>query len=91
MTDRFRTLKRTIVLLALASFAIAAIAWGAVALVTTVTPVISLTTGALILGCGVTYGLIHRSSAAHDRSIRDTYPSFGPALARRRAEAQTPA
>jgi hypothetical protein len=90
-TYRFTAVRRTIGRLLAAALAVGAAVWGAVALVTTVSPAISLGTGALILGCGLTYLLIHRSHAAHDRAIGDSYPSFGPALARRRAEGLIPA
>jgi hypothetical protein len=58
--------------------------------VTTTTPVISLTIGVLILGSSVTYVLIHRSHVARDRAIGADSYSFGPMLARRRAEGQNP-
>jgi hypothetical protein len=85
-TYRFAAVRRTIVRLLAAALAVGAAAWGAVALVTTVSPAISTGTGVVILGCGLTYLLIHRSHVAHDRAIGENYPSFGPALARRRAE-----
>jgi hypothetical protein len=85
-TYRFIAVRRTIGRLLAGALAVGVALWGAVALVTTVSPVISLGTGVLILACGLTFLLIHRSHVAHDRAIVDNYPSFGPALARRRAE-----
>jgi hypothetical protein len=85
-TNSFTAWRRTIGWLLAAALAVGLAAWGAVALVTTVSPVISLGSGVLILACALTFLLIHRSRVAHDRAIGDTYPSFGPALARRRAE-----
>jgi hypothetical protein len=83
---RFTAVRRTIGRLLAGALAVGVAVWGAVALVTTVSPVISLGTGVLILVCGLTFLLIHRSHVAHDRAIGADYPSFGPALARRRAE-----
>ncbi|MGZ4115344.1 MAG: hypothetical protein ACXVQT_09745 [Actinomycetota bacterium] len=83
MIDRILARKRTIVLGALA---VLVVAWGAVALVATTSPMISITAGAAILVCAVAWAIVQRSRAAHDRAIADNYPSFGPALERRRAE-----
>jgi hypothetical protein len=85
-TYRFTAVRRTIGRLLAAALAVGVAVWGSVALVTAVSPVISLGTGVLILASGLTFLLIHRSHVAHDRAIGDNYPSFGPALARRRAE-----
>jgi hypothetical protein len=62
------------------------VGWAVVSLITTVSLAISLTAGVIVLGCVLVWLLLHRSHAAHDRAIADTYPSFAPALARRRAE-----
>jgi hypothetical protein len=85
-TYRFTAVRRTIGRLLAGAIAVGVAVWGAVTLVTTASPVISLGIGVLILACGLTFLLIHRSRVAHDRAILDNYPSFGPALARRRAE-----
>lgn len=88
-TYRFTALRRTIGRLLAAALAVGVVLWGAVALVTTVSPAISMGAGVLLLACGLTYLLIHRAHVAHDRALGDNYPSFAPALARRRAEGQT--
>jgi Flp pilus assembly protein TadB len=83
MFDRFMAHWKAIVLL---SFAAVIVGWGAVTLVATTSPVISGAAGAVVLGCGLIWLFVQRSRAAHDREIAATYPSFGPALERRRAE-----
>jgi drug/metabolite transporter superfamily protein YnfA len=85
MIERFRV-QKTVLRLAVGAFVLAIAAWGLVTLVATTAPGISLAAGGLVLGCAVVWLLIQRSRAAHDRAIADTYPSFAPALARRRAE-----
>jgi Flp pilus assembly protein TadB len=86
MIDALRARKGTIVRLIVGALVLALVAWAAVTLLATTSPTISLTAGALILGCAVAWFLVQRSRAAHDHTIADTYPSFAPALARRRAE-----
>jgi hypothetical protein len=86
MIDALRARKGTIIRLIVGALVLALVAWAAVTLLATTSPTISLTAGALILGCVVAWLLVQRSHAAHDRAIADTYPSFAPALARRRAE-----
>jgi Flp pilus assembly protein TadB len=90
-TYRYKALRKTVFRLLATAFAIGVVLWGVVTLMATTTPTISVATGALVLGCGLTYLLIQRSRRAHDRAIGATYQSFGPALARRRAEGQSPA
>jgi Flp pilus assembly protein TadB len=85
MIERVRA-QRIILMLVVGALVLGAAAWGLVTLVATTTPAISLSAGALILGCAVAWLLVQRSRAAHDRAIAATYPSFAPALARRRAE-----
>jgi hypothetical protein len=62
------------------------VGWGVATLIAGVSGALSLTAGVIVLACVLTWLLVHRSHAAHDRSIADTYPSFAAALARRRAE-----
>ena len=68
---------------------LAIVGWGVVTLLATVSLAISLGAGTVALGCVLAWILVQRSRAAHDRAIAATYPSFGPALARRRAEGST--
>jgi hypothetical protein len=86
MTETFKSIRKGLWFVAIGAIAAGLVAWAAVAAVTTLTPGLWLAAGAAILACGATYALVRRSRAAHDRAIRDTYPSFAPALARRRAE-----
>jgi cbb3-type cytochrome oxidase subunit 1 len=85
MIERFRG-RKTVLLLVVGAFVLALVAWGFVTLVATTAPAISLSAGALVVGCAAAWVLVQRSRAAHDRAIAETYPSFAPALARRRAE-----
>jgi Flp pilus assembly protein TadB len=72
------------------ALAAAAVALTAFVLVTATPPIISIG-AAVVVACGLTYVLVHRSHVARARAIGATYQSFGPMLARRRAEGQTTA
>jgi hypothetical protein len=90
MTHRSAVFKRALGRVLVVALAAAAVALTAFVLVTATPPIVSIT-ALLVLGCGLTYVLVHRSHVAHARAIGATYQSFGPMLARRRAEGQTTA
>jgi Flp pilus assembly protein TadB len=86
MIERLRNHTRGMILLAAATLGLVVVVWGGFTLMATTGPVVTVIAAAAVLGCGLAWLLVERSRAAHDRAIADTYPSFGPALARRRAE-----
>jgi Flp pilus assembly protein TadB len=86
MIERLDTRTRWMVVVAAVAVALVVVAWGGVTLMATTGPVITIGAAAVVVGCVLAWLLVERSRAAHDRAIADTYPSFGPALARRRAE-----
>jgi hypothetical protein len=90
MTHRSAVFKRAAGRLLVVALAAAAVAAMAFVLVTATPPIVSIG-AAVIVACGLAYLLVHRSHVQRARAIGATYQSFGPMLARRRAEGQTTA
>jgi Flp pilus assembly protein TadB len=90
MTQRSAVFKRDVGRVLVVALAAAAVAATAFVLVTATPPIVSIG-AAVIVACGLTYLLVHRSHVERGRAIGATYQSFGPMLARRRAERQTTA
>jgi hypothetical protein len=86
MIERPHLDKKTVLRAVVAVLVSALVARVALALIVSTSTIIWLPGGALLLGCVLAWFLVQRSRAAHDRAIADIYPSFAPALARRRAE-----